>query len=137
MKYLIAFIVVIIFALVAVNFYKYRNQAVMTQETAVYKRISAQEAQDMIDKDEDLIIVDVRTQSEYDSGHIKGSILIPNETIGDERPEQLDDIDAVILVYCRSGNRSNTAARKLIKAGYRNVYDFGGIIDWPYEIVTN
>ena len=137
MKYIFGFFLVIAIAVLAVNYNRSRNQAVTTDETAVYRRISAQEAKDMMDKNEEVVIVDVRTQGEYDSGHIEGAILIPNETIVNDRPEQLSDTDAIILVYCRSGNRSNTAAKKLINAGYRNVYDFGGIIDWPFEIVSD
>ncbi len=81
-------------------------------------------------------MVDVRTEKEYAAGHIEGAILIPNETITDKRPEQLPDLDAEILIYCRSGRRSAEAAKKLIAMGYTRVYDFGGIIDWPYGIVT-
>ena len=79
----------------------------------------------------------VRTKEEYDAGHIAGAILIPNETITTEQPKLLPDLDAEILVYCRSGNRSAQAANKLLAIGYTNVVDFGGIIDWPYEVVTD
>ena len=82
----------------------------------------------------DVQLVDVRTPEEYDEGFIENAILIPNETIN-EAPTELPDKDAVILVYCRSGNRSRQAANKLVDLGYTNIYDFGGIIDWPYEIV--
>lgn len=101
-----------------------------------YKRITASEAKERIDSEDDVIILDVRTEAEYDSGHIPSAILIPNETITDKMPELLPDLDAEILIYCRSGNRSAQAAKKLIAIGYTNVYDFGGISDWPYEIVT-
>lgn len=101
-----------------------------------YKKITAEEAKTRIDKDEDVIIVDVRTLEEYNEGHIENAILIPNETIIDNQPEQLPDLDSEILIYCRSGNRSQQATEKLIEMGYTNVYDFGGIIDWPYETVT-
>ena len=80
------------------------------------------------------VIVDVRRQDEYDSGHIPGAILIPNESISTTQPEELPDLDQIILVYCRSGNRSKQAAQKLADMGYRNVYEFGGIIDWTGEI---
>lgn len=70
------------------------------------------------------------------TGHIPGAILIPNESIGDKKPELLPELDAEILVYCRSGNRSAQAAKKLISLGYTKAYDFGGIINWPYEIIT-
>ena len=102
-----------------------------------YKKISAADAKARIDSGDELIILDVRTQEEFDAGHIAGAILVPNETILDEQPELLPDLDAEILVYCRSGNRSGQAANKLIDMGYTNVVDFGGIIDWPYEVVTD
>lgn len=84
-----------------------------------------------------VIIVDVRTKSEYDEGHIKNAVLIPNETIGTEPPSKLPDKNAIILVYCRSGRRSRDAANKLVKMGYTNVYDFGGIINWKYGTVKD
>ena len=89
-----------------------------------------------MDSGDTIVILDVRTQEEYDAGHIAGAILVPNETISDKQPALLPDLDAEILVYCRSGNRSAQAAKKLIAIGYTNVVDFGGIIDWPYEVVT-
>ena len=101
-----------------------------------YKRITAEEAKARIDSGDEIIILDVRTEEEYNSGHIPNAILIPNETITDKMPDLLPDLDAEILVYCRSGNRSAQAAKKLIAIGYTNVYDFGGIIDWPYDTVT-
>ena len=101
-----------------------------------YKRITAEEAKARIDSGNDIIILDVRTEEEYNSGHIPNAILIPNETITDKMPDLLPDLDAEILIYCRSGNRSAQAAKKLIAIGYTNVYDFGGIIDWPYDTVT-
>ena len=101
-----------------------------------YKKISAADAKARMDSGDTIIILDVRTQEEYDAGHISGAILVPNETIADKQPALLPDLDAEILVYCRSGNRSAQAAKKLIAMGYTNVVDFGGIIDWPYEVVT-
>ena len=82
----------------------------------------------------DYLILDVRTQAEYDTGHIPGAICIPNETISDAVLQQLPDQGQLILVYCRSGNRSKTASQALVDLGYTNVYEFGGINDWPYEI---
>lgn len=105
--------------------------------TAEYKKISAADAKARIDSGDAIVILDVRTQEEYDAGHIAGAILIPNETITTEQPKLLPDLDAEILVYCRSGNRSAQAANKLLAIGYTNVVDFGGIIDWPYEVVTD
>ena len=97
---------------------------------------SAREAKERMDSGDDIIILDVRTQDEYEESHIPGAILIPNETIGTEMPEQLPDAGQEILVYCRSGNRSAQAAKKLVEAGYTQIYDFGGIMDWPYETVS-
>ncbi len=104
---------------------------------AEYKKISAADAKARMDSGDTLIILDVRTQEEYDAGHIAGAILVPNETITTAQPDLLPDLDAEILVYCRSGNRSAQAAKKLLAIGYTNVVDFGGIIDWPYEVVTD
>ena len=87
-------------------------------------------------KDDRHIVVDVRRQDEYDAGHIPGAILIPNESIGTERPKELPDLDQIILIYCRSGNRSKQAAQKLFDIGYTNIYEFGGINTWTGEIVT-
>ena len=105
--------------------------------TVEYKKISAADAKARMDSGDAIVILDVRTQEEYDAGHIAGAILVPNETIADKQPQLLPDLDAEILVYCRSGNRSAQAAKKLIAIGYTNVVDFGGIIDWPYDVVTD
>ena len=89
----------------------------------------------MMTKDDGHIIVDVRRQDEYDEGHIPGAVLIPNESITDKQPEELPDLDQIILVYCRSGHRSKEASQKLADIGYTNVYEFGGINTWTGEIV--
>ncbi len=91
----------------------------------------------MMAKNDGHIIVDVRRQDEYDEGHIPGAILIPNESIDKTRPEQLPDLDQIILVYCRSGRRSKEASAKLSAMGYKNVYEFGGIITWTGETTRN
>ena len=101
-----------------------------------YTKITQDEAREMMAKDDGHIVVDVRRQEEYDAGHIPGAVLIPNESIGTERPEQLPDPDQIILIYCRSGNRSKQAAQKLCDLGYTNIYEFGGINTWTGEIVT-
>ena len=101
-----------------------------------YKQISQEQAKEMMEKDDGHVVVDVRRQDEYDAGHIPGAILIPNESINKDQPEELPDLDQIILVYCRSGNRSKQAAQKLFDMGYRNIYEFGGITDWTGEIVT-
>ena len=89
----------------------------------------------MMKKDDGHIIVDVRRQDEYDEGHIPGAVLIPNESITDQQPKELPDLDQIILVYCRSGRRSKEASQKLADIGYTNVYEFGGIITWSGETV--
>ena len=99
-----------------------------------YTQISQDQAKEMMEKEDGHIIVDVRRQDEFETGHIPGAICIPNESIGTEQPEGLPDLNQVILVYCRSGNRSKQAAQKLFDMGYTNVYEFGGIIDWTGEI---
>lgn len=106
-----------------------------TQVESVYHKISAEEAKTMMDKG-GVTVVDVRREDEYAAGHIPGSILVPNEGIRDTQPEELPDLDAVLLVHCRTGVRSKQASDKLLEIGYKNVYDFGGIVDWPYETVT-
>ena len=105
-----------------------------TAEKAAYHKISAEEAYEMMASQEG-VVVDVRTREEYDGGHIENAVLVPNESIGSEMPEALPDKEATLLVYCRSGRRSKDAAQKLLKLGYQSVYDFGGVIDWPYELV--
>lgn len=104
------------------------------QEQA-YHKITAEEAKQMMDEG-GVTVVDVRTEAEYKEGHIPGAVLVPNETIGSEPPEALPELDAVLLVHCRTGVRSKQAADKLVEMGYTQVYDFGGIRDWPYDIVT-
>ncbi len=101
-----------------------------------YIEISQDTAKEMMSRDDDHVIIDVRRQDEYDAGHIPGAILIPNEDIDQERPEELPNLMQTILVYCRSGNRSKQAAQKLADMGYTNVYEFGGIITWTGETVT-
>ena len=102
-----------------------------------YTQISQEEAMEMMARDDGHVIVDVRRQDEYDAGHIPGAILIPNEDIRTQPPAELPDPDQIILIYCRSGNRSKEAAQKLFDMGYTKVYEFGGIIDWTGEIVTD
>ena len=105
-------------------------------ETNTYRQITMQEAVEMMEKEENYIILDVRTQEEFAAGHIPGAIVIPNETIGTEEIPQLPDKDQLIMVYCRSGNRSKQASDKLVKLGYTNIVEFGGINSWPGETVS-
>ena len=99
----------------------------------LYKRISQEKAREMMEKLNEYIILDVRTKEEFQEGHIKGAVNIPNKDIGDEYILDVD-LDTCILVYCRSGHRSLQAAAKLALMGYDNIYEFGGIITWEYEI---
>lgn len=105
-------------------------------EKAVYKKITAAEAKTIMDGSGTFIILDVRTQEEFDAGYIAGAVLLPYDQISQKAASELPDKNATILVYCRSGNRSATASKALIELGYTGVLDFGGIIDWPYEIAT-
>lgn len=104
--------------------------------TGNVKKLSAEEAHARMTSGDPVVVVDVRTAEEYAEKHIEGAILIPNEEIGAERPELLPLRDAEILIYCRSGNRSAQAAEKLVKLGYSNISDFGGINDWSYDTVS-
>ena len=103
--------------------------------SATYEQISGAEAKALMDSESGYIIIDARTQEEYDEGHIPGAILIPEYEIADRAEKGLPDKKQLILVYCRSGRRSKIAAEELVKLGYTNVKEFGGIIDWEYEIV--
>ena len=104
-------------------------------ETLTYEQISAEEAKVIMDTEKEYVIIDARTGSEFAEGHIEGAILIPEYEIADRAEKELPNKDALILVYCRSGRRSKIASEELVKLGYTNVKEFGGIIDWPYEIV--
>ena len=102
-----------------------------------YVKISAKVAKEIMDSGEDYILVDVRTKEEFNAGHIKGAVLFPVNQIKARASDTLPDFNRKILLYCRSGNRSQSAARLLIDLGYTDVLDFGGIIDWPYDIVIH
>ncbi len=112
-----------------------QNTVTTTTEKASVITMTSEEAKNMMDQEDSLIIVDVRTQEEYDAGYIEGAVLIPDFDIETKAESLLPDKDATILVYCRSGRRSALAAQKLVELGYQNIYDFGGIIDWNYDIV--
>ena len=103
--------------------------------SATYDQISGAEAKALMDSESGYIIIDARTQEEYNQGHIPGAILIPEYEIADRAEKELPDKNQLILVYCRSGRRSKIAAEELAKLGYANVKEFGGIIDWEYDIV--
>ena len=101
---------------------------------AAYMNITAEEAKQIMDSEEGYIILDVRTQEEYDQGHIPGATQISHEEIAEKAEDVLTDKNQLILVYCRSGRRSKIAAEALVELGYTNIKEFGGIIDWPYEV---
>ena len=104
-------------------------------EESTYRQVNAEEAATMMEEESSYIILDVRTTEEYSEKHIPGAINIPNETIGTEDIPELPDKEQLILVYCRSGNRSKQASEKLVKLGYTNIVEFGGINSWPGETV--
>ena len=101
-----------------------------------YQAITQEEAKRIMEGTEPFIILDVREDYEYAAGYIPGAILLPHEQVNELAPTMLPQKDALILVYCRSGRRSQIAAEALANLGYSNVKEFGGIIDWKYEIVT-
>ena len=111
--------------------------AAPAEQEVSYRQITMDEAVAMMEEEKDYIILDVRTAAEFNEKHIPNAINIPNETIGTDAIPELPDKDQLILVYCRSGNRSKQASEKLVKLGYTNVVEFGGIIDWPGETQTN
>ena len=104
--------------------------------TNTYRQISMDEAVTMMEKETGYIILDVRRPDEYAAGHISNAINVPNETIGTDEIPELPNKDQLILVYCRSGRRSKEASEKLVKLGYTNIVEFGGILDWKGEIET-
>ena len=121
------------FLLLAVMMLTACGQDKENDQGAVYVNITAEEAKQIMDTEEGYIILDVRTQEEYDQGHIPGAIVISHEEIEEKAEQVLTDKDQLILVYCRSGRRSKLAAEALVELGYTNIKEFGGIIDWPYE----
>ena len=124
----------VLFLLIAVILLTACGHTEENDREAVYMNITAEEAKQIMDSEEGYIILDVRTQEEYDEGHIPGAIVISHEEIAEKAEEVLTDKDQLILVYCRSGRRSKLAAEALVELGYTNIKEFGGIIDWPYEV---
>jgi len=124
----------LIFLLLAVMMLTACGQAEENDQEAVYVNITAEEAKQIMDTEEGYIILDVRTREEYDEGHIPGAILISHEEIAEKAEDVLTDKNQLILVYCRSGRRSKIAAEALVELGYTNIKEFGGIIDWPYDV---
>ena len=111
--------------------------AAPAESEASYRQVSMDEAIAMMEEKNDYIILDVRTPEEFAEKHIPDAINIPNETIGTEEIPELPDKEQLILVYCRSGNRSKQASEKLVRLGYTNIVEFGGINDWPGETVSD
>lgn len=99
-----------------------------------YEMITPQQAKQIMDSREDIVILDVRTQEEYGEKHIPGAVLLPLDDVEQKAHVVLPEKDQTILVYCRSGRRSKLAAEALVKQGYTNILEFGGINDWPYEV---
>ena len=124
----------LIFLLLAVMMLTACGQDKENGQGAVYVNITAEEAKQIMDTEEGYIILDARTQEEYDQGHIPSAIVISHEEIAEKAEDVLTDKDQLILVYCRSGRRSKIAAEALVELGYTNIKEFGGIIDWPYEV---
>ena len=124
----------LVFLLLAVMLLTACGQDKENNQGAVYVNITAEEAKRIMDTEEGYVILDVREQDEYDAGHISGAILIPYTQIEAKANEMLPDKDQLILVYCRSGRRSKIAAEALAELGYTNIKEFGGILDWPYEV---
>ena len=124
----------LVFLLLAVMMLTACGQNKENDREAVYVNITAEEAKQIMDTEEGYIILDVRTQEEYDQGHIPGAIVISHEEITEKAEKVLTDKDQLILVYCRSGRRSKIAAEALVELGYTNIKEFGGIIDLPYEV---
>jgi len=124
----------LVFLLLAVMLLTACGQDKENDQGAAYLNITAEEAKQIMDSHEDYIILDVRTQEEYDQGHIPGAIVISHEEIAEKAEGVLTDKNQLILVYCRSGRRSKIAAESLAELGYTNIREFGGIVDWPYEV---
>ena len=106
-------------------------------QTNTYRQITVDEAVTMMTQETGYIILDVRRPDEFAAGHIPNAINVPNESIGTSEIPELPEKDQLIMVYCRSGRRSKEAAEKLAKLGYTNIVEFGGILDWKGEIVTD
>lgn len=125
----IVFISVAIIALISIVL-------ILTAKHPSYVKITPNQAYELMQSQNNCTVLDVRTPEEFSQGHIPGAILIPDYELAKRAEKELPDKNALILVYCRSGNRSRQATNTLLKLGYTNVKDFGGIIDWPFETVT-
>lgn len=131
-KIIYIILIIIIIGVIALMFNK-KDKKVKNEATIRY--VSMDDIVQIMNENSDYIILDVRTIEEYNEGHIPNAICIPNETIGEDKIRELPNKEQLILIYCRSGNRSKQAAKKLQRLGYTNLIEFGGIIDWEGEIV--
>ena len=104
------------------------------EEGSDYMNISQKKAKEMMENLEEFVLLDARTEEEFSEGHIPGAIVIPHDEIFERAEAEIPEKDVPVFVYCRSGNRSKTASEALSDLGYSEIYEFGGIIDWPYEI---
>ena len=139
MRNLFLLAAVICFGMAIIKFFAARstpNVPAPRRASQKYLTLTAEEAKARLDEDDSVILLDVRTQAEFDEGHIPGAVCLPNEDITPDLPLPFDK-DAEVLVYCRSGRRSAEAAEKLADMGYTYVADFGGIQNWPYETTTD
>lgn len=123
----------VLLAILLVSCNQTKEEPISKAEEIIYQTISPKEAKEQLDADEAILLLDVRTKEEYDSGHIVGAELLTLDFIEDEAETLYTDKEQIIYVYCRSGNRSKTATKLLNDLGYKNVYDLGGIMNWPYE----
>ena len=136
-KLFVPFIFLIIFSILGLTGCSSSENRPNTESNSnTYQQITVQEAANILQSETNYILLDVRTAQEYASGHIPGAVNLPNETITSEAIQQLPDKEQLILVYCRSGNRSKQASEKLVNLGYTNIVEFGGINDWSGEVVT-
>ena len=133
MKKAICLVLVLLF-LTACGQNKEEIKQTETTREAVYVNITAAEAKRLMDTEENYIILDTREQEEFDESHIPGAVLLPYHEVLEKAEAMLPDKGQLILVYCRSGRRSKLASEDLVKLGYTNIKEFGGIIDWPYEV---
>jgi len=104
------------------------------EEGSDYMNISQKKAKEMMENLEEFVLLDARTEEEFSEGHIPGAVLIPHYEVSEKAEEKIPEKDVPVFVYCRSGNRSKVAAEALVSLGYSEVYEFGGINTWPYEI---
>ena len=125
----------IIMLLISLSLFGMTACGVENEKAPTYEQITAEQAKTIMGTEKEYIIIDARTEEEFAEGHIENGILIPEYEIAHRAKKELPDKEQLILVYCRSGRRSKIASEELVKLGYTNVKEFGGIIDWPYDTV--